>query len=85
MFEQCFSCGIKHKGVECIGIFHCPNALCLGCGGGWFRQRLDSYEDSEDGYHTVDEGEWLEKGRTYNKENGIRRSRFYRLSKGNKA
>lgn len=76
----CFSCGLFHEKVECQGIWHCPNALCLGCGGGWFRRTLDSYKECDDrsGMHTVDKTEWLKKGMYYNFENDIDRARFYR-------
>lgn len=74
---KCFSCGIKHPKVEVKGIFYCPNALCMGCGGGWFRQRLNSYMEVEYNRHIVDEKEWLKKGILYNKENKIRRTRFF--------
>ena len=77
----CGSCGLYHKKVECSGIYHCPNALCKGCGGGWFRQRLKSYEECNDGSgcHTVDEKEWLIKGIIHNLKNSIFRLRFYRV------
>lgn len=64
-------------------MFYCPNALCMGCGGGWFRQKLESYEEipGTAHEHTVNEDEWLVKGRTYNRKNGIRRTTFRRLKK----
>jgi hypothetical protein len=75
----CFSCGYTHEKVECDGILHCPNALCLGAGGAWFRNSLYGYEDDEFGlFHTVDEEEWLRKGREYNKANKINRKCFRR-------
>ncbi len=72
MIEECFSCKIKHERVEAKGIWHCPNALCNGCGAGWFRQTLDSYKELPDGYHTVDDDEWKKKGKVYNKKNKIK-------------
>jgi hypothetical protein len=66
--ETCFSCGITDPRVEAIGIWHCPNALCGGCGAQWFRYTLDSYEDLGDGTHEVDEEELLLKGTAYMKK-----------------
>lgn len=83
VMETCFSCGIRHKNVEAHGIFHCPNALCMGCGGAWFRSTLDSYEDCGDNTHTVDDDEWLEKGLVYNNEHKINRKRFFRTKHKN--
>ncbi len=77
--HTCFSCGLKHYKVECQGIWHCPNALCKGSGGGWFRRTLKSYKEIDDNQkHTVDEQEWRFKGIIYNLKNGIRRYNFYR-------
>ncbi len=76
--ETCFSCKLKHPSVEATGIWHCPNALCRGCGAAWFRRTLDSYKDEMDGTHTVDDKEWIEKGRIYNKEKKIRRKNWKR-------
>ncbi len=67
----CSSCKISHPEVECSGIFYCPNALCKGVGGAWFRYRLDSYKEYST-YHTVDEDEYLEKAMLYNIENNIK-------------
>ncbi len=77
--EICQSCGLKHPHVECIGIWHCPNALCLGSGGAWFRSKLDSYLEYDTMTHTVDEIEWLEKGIQENIKNKIRRKTFRRV------
>lgn len=77
----CFSCGVQHEKVECQGIYYCPNALCMGCGGGWFRQTLNSYHEVQgapNGGHTVDYNEWLKKGTIHNKKHGIKRKSFYR-------
>lgn len=67
----CFYCDITHDKVECEGMLHCPNALCPGPGGGWFRYTLDSYEEVENMRHTVDEKEWHEKGKVHNERNNI--------------
>lgn len=74
--ETCQSCKIIHPEVECIGIYHCPNALCSGCGGAWFREKLDSYKQINEMEHTVCEKEWLEKGIGYNKNKGIKRKKI---------
>jgi len=74
----CFSCRLLHARVECEGIWHCPNALCTGCGGAWFRQTLDSYKECSSATHTVDEDEWLPKGILHNKKNKIKRTTFHR-------
>ena len=78
--DTCRSCGFFDEKVECQGIWHCPNALCIGCGGGWFRRTLDSYKEFDDGSrdHTVDHNEWLHKGIIYNSEHGIKRDNFIR-------
>lgn len=76
--ETCFSCGLKHTSVEASGLWYCPNALCGGCGATWFRDKLDSFFDNEDGTHSVDEMEWLQKGRVYNKLNKIKIFEFKR-------
>ena len=78
MKDTCFSCGILHPKVEAQGIWYCPNALCCGCGGGWFRKKLISYKENSDNTHCVDENEWLIKGIEYNKKNKIRRRTFRR-------
>lgn len=70
--EECFSCGIIHPKVEAKGIWHCPNALCRGCGAAWFRNELNSFIDNKDGTHSVCEDEWKKKGKEYNKKNGIK-------------
>lgn len=72
----CGSCGYKDKQVECAGMFHCPNALCTGAGGAWFRATLKSYKDIDGnmygcGRHTVDELEYLIKGVIHNLKRGI--------------
>ena len=61
----CFYCHITHDQVECQGIWYCPNALCTGPGGAWFRGTLKSYMEVPNGRHTVDEKEWLKKGTAY--------------------
>lgn len=76
----CFSCGLFHEKVEAQGIWYCPNALCMGCGGGWFRQTLKSYKELDDASrdHTVDHDEWLKKGIIHNREHKIDRDNFQR-------
>lgn len=61
----CRRCNLKHRHVEASGILHCPNPLCPGSGGGWFRSKLDSYCQLPCGRHTVDEKEYQEKGEEY--------------------
>lgn len=53
-------------------MWHCPNALCTGPGGAWFRRTLDSFQEAADGRHTVDEKELYKKGSEHNKINGIK-------------
>jgi hypothetical protein len=72
----CFYCGIYHPHVEAQGMLYCPNALCSGPGGSWFRSKLDSYEEINSSEHTVKEDEWLKKGIINNKNNGIERDYF---------
>jgi len=63
----CFSCGFKDPKVECRGIWYCPNALCHGPGGAWFRGTLESHV--RHGHtHSVDSKEYQEKGEAYMKE-----------------
>lgn len=80
----CGSCKLYHPNVEARGIWHCPNALCRGCGGAWFRRTLDSYRELENETHTVDENEWLEKGIAHNKKTGIGRRVFRKRRLKNK-
>jgi ribosomal protein L37AE/L43A len=69
----CGACGITHKQVECKGMWYCPNALCKGAGGAWFKQTLDSYKEiNANGQHTIDENEWHVKGKLANKIRGIK-------------
>lgn len=74
--ETCFSCLLSHEKVEARGIWYCPNALCRGVGGTWFRKTLDSYKELSNYNYRVDENEWLEKGIIYNHEKGIDRDNF---------
>jgi len=72
--EKCQSCGWVSENVECIGIWHCPNAFCRGSGGAWFRDTLKSYKDCDDGVsHTVDDKEWRMKARIYMTRQKMRR------------
>lgn len=75
----CGSCGLLNPKVEARGIWHCPNALCQGSGGAWFRRTLKSYRDISASQHTVDEKEWRKKGREYNSKNKIPRQSFRRM------
>lgn len=62
----CLFCTIgHHKSVECGGIYYCPNPLCTGSGGAWFRTKLRSYKATSDTRHTVDWEEWAIYGREY--------------------
>ena len=79
--SKCFSCGLLHPQVEAQGMWYCPNALCQGSGGAWFRAKLDSYRENDNYTHTVDEMEWLAKGKEHNKQNKIRRKMFIRAIK----
>jgi hypothetical protein len=83
--EICQSCGIEDDRVEARGIWHCPNALCRGTGGAWFRRTLNSYQDMPNAFeHTVDEKEWLIKGREENKIKGINIENFVNSKNKNK-
>ncbi len=83
--HTCFSCGYEHEKVEAQGMWHCPNALCMGVGGVWFRYNLNSYKEiSSSNEHTVDEDEWLAKGILYNIEHKIPRSEFYQIPRKEK-
>jgi hypothetical protein len=56
----CYYCGLHHKEVEAGGIYSCPNVLCWGPGGAWFRSECKSYKEDADGNkHTVDHEEWI--------------------------
>jgi hypothetical protein len=57
----CWYCGLHHTQVEASGVYYCPNPLCSGPGGAWFRATLESYKE-EGNRHSVDPVEWLEKG-----------------------
>lgn len=70
-FEKCFSCGLEHEKVEVSGIWHCPNALCRGVGGHWFRSTLSSYKEGS-ANHIVDWDEWQSKGKIHNEKNNIK-------------
>jgi len=64
----CHYCGLHDENVECGGIYYCPNPLCLGPGAAYFRSKMKSYEESENGKHSVNPseiimfGEWLLNG-----------------------
>lgn len=57
----CWYCGLHHTKVEASGVWYCPNPLCTGPGGAWFRTTLKSFKD-EGQQHSVDPVEWLEQG-----------------------
>ena len=63
---DCFYCGLLSEKVECAGMYYCPNPLCAGPGGAWFRRKLLSYKESGNGGHTVDELEWKMAAKAYN-------------------
>lgn len=60
--EVCQSCKTKHDLVEAKGIYHCPNPLCRGSGGSFFRSTLESYQETDAHHERVDHTEWLTKG-----------------------
>lgn len=73
------SCGLIHPEVEASGMWYCPNALCKGVGGAWFRATLDSYVECKKTHtHTIDEDEWQKKGKAYNKKHNIYRQELVR-------
>jgi hypothetical protein len=57
--RTCYYCHLRHEKVEASGVYHCPNPLCSGPGGGYFRSKLKSYTEVENDRHTVDHEEWL--------------------------
>jgi len=64
----CYYCGLTHRKVEAGGVYHCPNALCTGCGATWFRMRMKSYVELDGGpcgKHAVDPQEMLVRGLAY--------------------
>jgi hypothetical protein len=74
MVTKCFACNLPSKKLEASGIWYCPNALCKGTGGVWFRYKLDSYIEDSEG-HTIDENEWYEKGKVYEEARRERKER----------
>lgn len=65
--ETCCGCGLTHHLVEAIGIYHCPNPLCMATGAIWFRGGLKSFKEDGEG-HTIDPEEWIREGIKYLKE-----------------
>jgi hypothetical protein len=62
----CLYCTIgHHEDVECGGIYYCPNPLCSGSGGSWMRCQIPSYQEEENGRHSVDWTEWRKRAREY--------------------
>ncbi len=57
--SQCFSCQLDHPRVEGSGINHCPNRLCPGSGGFWFRAHLPRYQELPDNRYSVDREELI--------------------------
>lgn len=41
----CCSCELRHRYVECAGIYYCPNPLCLACGATCHKRDLKTYRD----------------------------------------
>ncbi len=62
--EVCHYCNFRSENVEASGILYCPNAMCTGPGGAWFRHKLKSFKEVGD-RHTVSEIERNIKGRRY--------------------
>ena len=65
---QCCYCHLEDKLVEAGGVFYCPNPLCMGPGGAWFRSGLDSFRLVDGGRHSVETDEWENKGNDYLKD-----------------
>ena len=62
---QCCYCKLEEKSVEAGGIFYCPNPLCSGPGGHWFRRTLDSYALVDIDKHKIDQDEWEKKANEF--------------------
>jgi len=71
---ECYYCHVLHKSVECHGMYYCPNPLCTGPGGGWFRNKLKSYEETGGPHdqHSVDQKEWNRKAEAYIKKEKLK-------------
>jgi len=65
---QCCYCHLEDKLVEAGGVFYCPNPLCQGPGGAWFRSGLDSLRQVDGGRHSVETDEWESRGNDYLKD-----------------
>jgi len=52
--QQCCYCHLEDKMVEAGGVFFCPNPLCMGPGGAWFRHGLDSFRIVDGGIKGFD-------------------------------
>lgn len=63
--HTCNFCTFKSKKVEASGMWYCPNAYCSGPGGAWFRSKLKSYQENENGEHTVNEIHYFFKAKKY--------------------
>lgn len=66
--QQCCYCHLEDKFVEAGGVFYCPNPLCAGPGGAWFRLGLYSFKTEDNDRHSVDPNEWESKGNEYLKD-----------------
>jgi len=51
---RCNFCDLVHDKVEAGGLWYCPNPICPGCGAAYHRRKMDSYQEIENGRHTVD-------------------------------
>lgn len=67
----CYYCHLRHDQVEAGGVWYCPNPLCTGPGGAYFRSKLKSYKEVEDNRHTVDPDEWLQTALAVLQEPGL--------------
>lgn len=68
-WNTCNGCGLTHRLVECL--CYCPNPLCSGSGGTWFRLTLPSYQETSPSRHSVDPAEWLERGLAHALEDAV--------------
>lgn len=64
----CYYCGLYDERVEAGGVWYCPNPICQGPGGAWFRRQLKSYREVEGGRHTVDTEELIDAGERHLEE-----------------
>jgi hypothetical protein len=76
---QCCYCHLEDKLVEAGGVFFCPNPICMGPGGAWFRSGLDSFRLVDGGRHSVETDEWERKGDEYLKDKAVLAAKIRRL------